>query len=96
MNFHNFLRAAAALVLGVVAIPTKRQNDYPVIVSASTASSYQPASHLQNVSTYHALTRVNGSISQLYKEAYRNGHFGKHGLSPTTSFGNVSSPFTHK
>ena len=87
MHFQVLLIAAATLVEG----STVTNNS--VVVSSSTAASYQAASDLQNVSTYLPLTRqpVQGSVSQLFKEAYRNGVFGHYGLSPTTSFFNVSS-----
>jgi hypothetical protein len=87
MHYQVLLVAAAALVVGATAAKNS------VVVSSFTAISYQAASDLQNASTYLPLTRqpVKGSASQLFKEAYRNGVFGQYGLSPTTSFFNVSS-----
>ena len=90
MYLPNFLAAAAVLAFVATAVPTKRDSDRSIIGSGHRARAYQAASDLKNVSTYHALTRVQGLAGQLYKEAYRRGHFRDYGLSPTTSYGKVS------
>jgi hypothetical protein len=89
MHLPNFLAAAAVLAFVATAVPTERDPDRSITGSGHTARAYQAASDLKNVSTYHALTRVQGPADQLYKGAYRRGHFREYGLSPTTSYGKV-------
>lgn len=94
MHFPKLLAAAAAVLpLTLDGIPVEAENK--VVISGYSAPSYQAASDLYNVSTYHALTRVKGSISQQFKESFRRGHFGQYGVSPTTSYDMVRSRANH-
>lgn len=86
MLLQTFLGAAAVLTVGTTAI------DSSVVTTSYKAASYQEASDLKNVSTYHALTRVKRPIGQRFKERSHEGVFGRalgYGLSPTTSFDDV-------
>lgn len=90
MQFPSFLATATILAFGSTAVPTKWDSDRSIVIRDFTAPSYQAASDLQNVSTYHPLTRGKGSIGYLYKNAWRKGQFGELGLSPTTSYDHVN------
>ena len=87
MLFQTFLGAAAVVVIGA------RGADNSFFINFKTATAKQAASDLQNVSTFNVLSRQPGvpTLSQFYKNAWRNGKWGGYGLSGTTSVDNVSS-----
>jgi hypothetical protein len=83
MHSQSFLIAAVVLIVGALGAVTPRSYKAPT---------YQAASDLQNVSTYHALTRVKPSSGQLSKKRSYDQVSGRalgYGLTPTTSFYNV-------
>lgn len=74
MQIPKFLIAAFALEFEVAAVPTNLEaTEGDVVLSRHTARSYQAASSLHNVSTFHVLTRIEGSISQAYRRAHLRG-----------------------